>query len=131
MKYNFRLPLSLLLILIVCWIGYDKTEEINKISNSSKPLIQQIQRFLWLISVGVISLIAFYKSKYEWVFKILLLVYFIGIILIGLFGLIQYKWQFFSENQKELISGTRLFLSSPLPLIICWLLTITETKSKN
>lgn len=131
MKHNIRIWIGIVLIIIVCWFGYTYTEEINKVSNSVKPLKQQIQRFSWLIIVGLICYWSFLKHNYQWLSKTIVIVYGISILLLGCLGLIELKWKLFSENQKELISSVRLFLSSPLPFIIAWFLSNANFNGTN
>lgn len=126
MKHNIRIWIGIVLIIIVCWFGYTYTEEINKISNAHKPLKQQVQRFIWLIVVGLITYWSFLKHSYKWLSKTIFIVYILSIFILGCLGLIEVKWRLFSENQKELISSIRLFLSSPLPFIIAWFLSNTN-----
>lgn len=135
MSNNLRYIISLLLILIVCWLGYTYTEEIKIASNSHKPFLLQIKRLLWLIIVGLLTWWAFKNGTKKWINQIIILVYGITIILIGSLGLIEWKYKFLGENLKELISGIRLFLSSPLPLIFLWIMSTinfdTFQKSKT
>jgi hypothetical protein len=131
MKHNVRLGIALLLILVICWFGYIHTEEVNKISNAVKPLKQQILRFLWLISIGSATYWAFAKQHQKWIPTLIFLIYTIAIITLGLLGLIEFKWKLFSENHKELISGIRLFLSSPLPFMMAWFLQISNIQKES
>lgn len=131
MKHNLRIWIGVVLIIIVCWFGYTYTEEINKISNAHKSFEQQLQRFIWLIIVGVICYWCFLKHPYQWLSKTILIVYLISIFILGVLGLIEFKWRLFSENQKELIAGFRLFLSSPLPFIIAWFLSNTNFNNSS
>lgn len=131
MANRWRLITSLILILITCWFGYAYTEEINKISYNPKPFKQQLQRFIWLVVVGFLTYYAFSKNKKKWLPAIILIVYGTIIIALGILGLIESKYRFFSENQKELISGVRLFFSSPLPFTAIWFLSVLDLQSLN
>lgn len=126
MKHKRRIWIGIVAIIIICWFGYTYTEEVNKISNAHKPLKQQIQRFIWLAVVGLIAYWSFLKHRYQWISKTIIIVYMISIFMLGGLGLIEFKWKVFSENQKELISGVRLFLSSPLPFMVAWFLSTSN-----
>ncbi len=131
MKHKVRLIIALILILIVCWFGYTHTEEVNKVSNAVKPLKQQLLRFIWLISIGSITYWAFIKQQHKWISTLIVLVYVTAVCILGILGLIEFKWRLLSENQKELISGVRLFLSSPLPFMMAWFLQMFSVNNEN
>ena len=131
MKHNIRLGIALLLILVICWFGYTHTEEVNKVSNAVKPLKQQLLRFIWLISIGSITYWAFIKQQHKWISTLIVLVYVTAVCILGILGLIEFKWRLLSENQKELISGVRLFLSSPLPFMMAWFLQMFSVNNEN
>lgn len=131
MKHKVRLIIALILILIVCWFGYTHTEEVNKVSNAVKPLKQQLLRFIWLISIGSITYWAFIKQQHKWISTLIVLVYATAVCILGILGLIEFKWRLLSENQKELISGVRLFLSSPLPFMMAWFLQISNIQKES
>ncbi len=126
MKHNVRIIIALLIIIVVCWFGYTYTEEINKVSNATKPFKQQLQRYTWLIVIGLVTYWAFLKHPYQWIAKTIILIYALTIVVLGFLGLLEFKWKLFSENQKELISSVRLFLSSPLPFIMAWFLSVID-----
>ncbi|MBW7952694.1 MAG: hypothetical protein LC134_01270 [Chitinophagales bacterium] len=133
MSTKLRYIIAIILILLVCWFGYTFTEEINKISNAPKPFKQQLQRLLWLILVGIITWWAFVKNTKKWLAQTVIIVYGFAVIIIGLLGLVEWKYKILGENIKELIAGVRLFLSSPLPFIFLWILSSVkfETEQKN
>lgn len=133
MSTKLRYIIAIILILLVCWFGYTFTEEINKISNAPKPFKQQLQRLLWLILVGIITWWAFVKNTKKWLAQTVIIVYGFAVIIIGLLGLVEWKYKILGENLKELIAGVRLFLSSPLPFIFLWILSSVkfETEQKN
>jgi len=131
MKNNTRYIIAIILILIICWFGYTYTEDINKTYSTHKPFKQQLQRFIWLISVGLITWWAFAKNSKKWISVTVWIVYGVVIFSFGVLGIIEWKYKIFSENFKEFIAGIRLFLSSPLPFIFLWFLTTLKFNSFN
>lgn len=124
MNNKLRYIISLVLILLICWIGYTYTEEIKLVtSNRHKPFQLQFKRLVWLISIGGLTWWAFVKNTKKWLAQTVIIAYGLAIIIIGLLGLIEWKYKFFGENTKEFISGIRLFLSSPLPFIFLWIMS--------
>lgn len=124
MNNKLRYIISLFLILIICWLGYTYTEEIKLFtSNRHKPFQLQFKRLLWLISIGVLTWWGFKKNTKKWLAQIVIITYILAVIIIGLLGLIEWKYKILGENTKEFISGIRLFLSSPLPFIFLWIMS--------
>lgn len=123
MNKKTRYIIALILILVICWFGYIYTEEINKVAYVHKPFKQQLLRLLWLCIVGFLTWWAFLTDKKKWKSKVVGIIYFLVVVIFGILGLLEWKYKIFGESFKELISGVRLFLSSPLPFLFLWLLS--------
>jgi hypothetical protein len=110
-----------IIILIVCYWGYSVTEDINVISNTPKPFIQQLLRLTWL---GLVGLFTYLPFKKEVALKnIIIGVFGFFIFFLGITGIIEWKFRLLSENAKEFFAGIRLFLSSPLPFLFILLIS--------
>lgn len=110
-----------IIILIVCYLGYSITEDINIISNTPKPFIQQLLRLIWMGLVGLFTYLPFKRQVF---FKNSIIgIFLFFMFFLGITGLLEWKFRLLSENAKEFFAGIRLFLSSPLPFLLVLLLS--------
>ena len=132
MQKNKRVFISLLLIIITCWIGYTIIYESTlSVFINHYRFIKHVANFLLLISIFIIGNwgLKFYTPI--WIFSLWNISYLVIIVILLLLGILDIFLYSFLLNFKVAIAYLRFFFQSPMPYLSLLLISKLDFEVKK
>lgn len=126
MKKN-RFYISLILMLIVCWVGYIFLIE-NEALIHTPHKIRNIGSFIWIIIIGLIGYWGLGEYA-NWISKLWVYFYSTGLTTLVIAGLLNWFVFEYSTNIKGGLASFKLFFESPVPFLLFSIIGKNQTKN--
>ena len=114
LKNNWKLVLSLILIIGLSWIELQHVSEATGVG----AMKRRIFHLVFLGGVYAAGIFYWHQHKIHWVKYVWTLGYASLVVRLMLVGLVQWKFDIVSADVLDQIRHLRVFFSSPLPFII-------------
>lgn len=121
MSIDKRFWITWLLIVVVCWVDYSFLNETDFHKTLDERVRQSLHIVIYFVVV-VIGYIYFNKFKVSWPKYLWLLSYGLGLTIYLIGGVVDVFIMQLTLDTRNHFGTIRLFFSSPLPLIIIYLL---------
>lgn len=121
MSINKRFWITWLLVVIVCWLDYRYLNETNFYETIGQRVGQMLHVLIYAIVV-VMGYVYFKTYPVAWPKYLWLLSYVVGLLIYATGGFLELFVTDLSLNASNHFSTIRLFFTSPLPLIIIYLM---------
>ena len=124
MRHKLRFWLAFSIIILFSWLDYQYFTEGH--ADFFPAVIRQLGHLIVLLLILAAGYWGWAKQVLPWPKRVWVYSYGLTISIIGIIGLIQWKTELFGVGFLDVISSVRLFLGSPVPYFMMYILyTIT------